>query len=291
MPAVWDPTFRKAFYARWGRESAVISAQARRVEYEDFEQLLSIKAVTGGTEHYFVDGRRIAVDDDTFLILNAGRRYGSRIDQPSPLHTFSIFFRPRLAEDTWTALRKPADHLLDNPQSHSATYVEFDERLRDHDRAVTPALLCIRQSLDSNDGDDLWLEEQLHWLMARMLDAERVHSRSQELIPAAKPATRRELWRRLGLAVNYIHTFYRLPIGLRDMASAAHLSPFHFLRLFTAVYRMTPSGYLNRKRSQAARRLMRDSRMSMVDIAAAVGFGSRTTLFRHVKGSARIRGS
>ena len=44
MPAVWEPSFRPRFYATWGRESAVIYARARRAEYQEYEQLLSIKA-------------------------------------------------------------------------------------------------------------------------------------------------------------------------------------------------------------------------------------------------------
>jgi hypothetical protein len=113
--AVWDPSFRQRFCAKWGRENAVISARTRRVEYPDYRQLLSIKAAIGGTEHYFVDGRHRAVDDDTFLILNAGHRCASRIDEANPVHTFSIFFEPRLAEEVLRALTLPAETLLDNP--------------------------------------------------------------------------------------------------------------------------------------------------------------------------------
>jgi AraC family transcriptional regulator len=283
MPAVWDPLFRHRFYARWGRESAVISARTRRVEYPDFEQLLSIKAAVGGTEHYFVDGRHLAVDDDTFLILNAGRRYASRIDEVKPVHTFSIFFEPRLAEEVLRTLTLPAGTLLDSPPDEAGSPVEFDEQLREHDRLVTPALASIRQSLDAGMGDDLWLEEQLRLLLGRMLWAERGHREAADLIPSNRPATRRELHRRLRVAGSYIHTYFREPIGLKDMAAAAHLSPFHFLRLFKAVYGVTPSVYLNRKRTSAAQRLIGQSSMTMVDIADYVGFGSRTSLFRHLK--------
>jgi AraC family transcriptional regulator len=283
MPAVWDPSFRKRFYARWGRESAVVSARTRRVEYPDYEQLLSIKAAIGGTEHYFVDGHRIPVDDDTFLILNAGRRYGSRIDELNPVHTFSIFFLPSVADDVLATLDRPAEALLDNPPGEHRSSIEFDERLREHDRCVTPVLTFIRRSLDAGVSDDLWLEEQLQTLLYRMLRAEHAHVRVRELIPSARPATRRELHRRLGLAITYIHSFFREPIGLKDMASAAHLSPFHFLRLFKAVYGVTPSVYLNRKRTLAAQRLIRQSAWTLIEIAEYVGFGSRTSLFRHLK--------
>jgi transcriptional regulator GlxA family with amidase domain len=46
---------------------------------------------------------------------------------------------------------------------------------------------------------------------------------------------------------------------------------------------VTPSTYLNRKRTLAAQRLIRGSAWTMIGIAEHVGFGSRTSLFRHLK--------
>jgi len=46
---------------------------------------------------------------------------------------------------------------------------------------------------------------------------------------------------------------------------------------------MTPSTYLNRKRTSAARRLIHESPWTLTQIAELVGFGSRTTLYRHLR--------
>ena len=283
MPPVWDPSFRTHFYARWGRENAVISATARRAEYADFEQLLSIKAVFGGSEEYFVDGSRVAVDDDTFLILNAGRRYGSRIHALRPVHSFSIFFRSGLAEEVFSVLRDSTESLLDNPPGGSTVTTEFDERLREHDESITPALAAIKWAIECDAPDELRLDEQLHVLLGRMLHTEHQLRKRSDVIPSAKPATRRELHRRLGLAKTFMHTCFREAIGLREMAAAAHLSPFHFLRLFKSAYGITPSAFLNRKRTLEAQRLIRHSGWTMTEIAENVGFGSRTSLFRNLK--------
>jgi AraC family transcriptional regulator len=288
MPAIWDASFRQYFYARWGQESAVVTARTRRVEYPEYRQLLSIKAAIGGSEHYFVDGRRVTVDDDTFLILNANRSYASRIDDRNQVHTFSIFFQKNLAEQVHETLSRPTEVLLDRPPDETGSQVEFDERLRTHDHIVTPALNFMRRSLDAGESDEAWFEEQLRLLLGRMLSAERTHLKTRELIPSARPATRRELHRRLGLATTFIHTFSSEAIGLKDMASAAHLSTFHFLRLFKAVYGMTPSVYLNHKRASAAERLIRQSDWTMIEIAEHVGFGSRASLFRHLKASGKV---
>ncbi len=288
MPPLWDRSFRERFYARWGRESAVISAATRHAEYPDYTQLLSVKMASGGGEDYFVDGRRIRVDDDTFLILNAGRRYGSLISALQPVRSFSVFFRAQLAEEVEDALRRSTEAQLAEPIAERVRPLEFDERLRDHDGTVTPVLRHIQRVIDAGGGDDGWLEEQLHLLMGRMLRLEGRQREAHELIASARPATRRELYRRIGLGVTFIHTHYREPIDLRDIARAAHLSPFHFLRTFKAVHGMTPSAFLKRKRTAAALRVMRASNWTLTEIAGLVGFGSRTTLFRHLRAARRL---
>jgi AraC-like DNA-binding protein len=284
MPALGDPLFREWFYGRWGRENAVISATARRAEYPAFTQLLSVKMATGGSEDYFVDNRRIRVDDDTYLILNHGRRYGSLIDAAQPVRSFSVFFHSEVAHGVRDALsRTPEAQLGDPAIDPAAQPPEFDERLREHDVAVTPVLRHIQLVIDAGGGGDDWLEEQLHFLMGRLLRVEGRRQGTHELIASAKPATRRELLRRIGLGTTFIHTHYCEAIGLAEIARAALLSPYYFLRTFKAVYGITPSTYLNRKRTTAALRLLAHTNWTLTEVAEQVGFGSRTTLFRHLR--------
>lgn len=283
MPAIWDAAFRQRFYERWGHESAVISAQCRRVEYPQYTQLLSIKTVSGGTEDYFVDGRRIAVEDDTYLVLNANRTYGSRIESMRPVHSFSIFFEQGMAEDVRRNLEEPTESLLEAPVRGADTRrLEFDEHLREQDNLVTPVVRHIRNIVESGQGSESWLEEQLRFLLGRMVRAERRQRRRLELIPG-RPALRRELQRRLGLALTFVHTHYREPIGLVAMARAARLSPCHLLRTFKAYYGVTPSAYLTRKRLDTAARLIATTPSTMTEIAEQVGFGDRSTLFRQMR--------
>lgn len=296
MPAIWDPHFRARFYTSWGRESAIIAAATRSVEYPDYRQLLSIKAAVGGDEEYFIDGRRVAVSDDTFLILNANRTYSSRVQALNPIQSFSIFFRPGLLDDVLRAVTDSTASQLESHAEKRTAGIEFAEHIHSHDRVVSPVLRHIYTNVTRNgtDGvpDDLWFEEQLHFLLQRMLKLHyRERVRESEL-SAARPATRKEIYRRLGLGVTFMHSNYREPIDLDAIASAAFLSRFHFLRAFKEVHGVTPSVYLNRHRTRVAARLLATTSLTHTAIAHSVGFGSRTTLYRQLRaanGVARSR--
>ena len=64
-------------------------------------------------------------------------------------------------------------------------------------------------------------------------------------------------------------------LDLETLAEVAHFSPFHFHRLFSALMGETVGAYLRRRRCEvAATRLLAQPRLSILQIALGVGFGS-----------------
>lgn len=285
MPALAHEPFRRWFYQRWGRENCLIAARTRRAEYPLYQQRLSIKTVWGGTEDYFIDGRRVAVDDETFMILNDGRTYGSALHSRRPVTSFTIFFRPGMAEDVARIHALAPERLLEDPGASSP--VEFSEQLRRHDRLITPVLRFIYRHVESGLTDEAWYEDQFYFLLQRMQVLHRNDLAAAELIPTSRPSTRRELFRRVALCADFINTHYMRHVGLAEIAAAAHLSAYHCLRVFKALHGVTPVCYLNNRRVLAAERLLRETEVTVDEIALRVGFESRTSLFRHIK---RVRG-
>jgi AraC-like DNA-binding protein len=282
MPAIAHEPFRRWFYQHWGRENCIVWARARQVAMPPFEQRLSIKAAWGGCEEYFIDGRRVAVDDETFMILNDGRTYGSRLDSPTPVTSFAIFFRPGMAGDVARCHVLNDPSLLDDPAGapHQAG---FCEQLRAHDSRISPVLHFIRRHVEGGLDDESWYEEQLYFLLSRMQSLHGADRAAAARVPAARPGTRQEIFRRLGLCIDFIHTNFRQPVGLAEIAAAAHLSPYHCLRLFRSAHGCTPVAYLRRRRLLAAERLLRESDATVEQVAARVGIQSRATLFRQLR--------
>lgn len=70
------------------------------------------------------------------------------------------------------------------------------------------------------------------------------------------------------------------PITLDDMADAAGLSPYHYLRVFSAVLAVTPHQFLVRSRLRKAARLLLDGDLAVTDIALEVGFRDLSNFVR-----------
>jgi AraC family transcriptional regulator len=278
-----DCDFRRSFYAVWGKVTAVIDAQETDVEYIPFEQRLSIKACWGGEEQYFIDGRAVTVDDDNYLIFNDRRKYSSVIRSVRPVHSFSVFFRPGFAEEVLGGMLTPEDRILDRSSDAQRRSVEFAEHLRPHDRLVTPVLKYIAFHVRQGVDDEAWYEEQLSFLLERMLGSHRLTAQAIQSVSASRPGKRRELYRRLNWGRDFIHSSYQRPITIDDMARAACLSKYHFIRLFHAHEGVTPYRYLQQKRVAAAQRLLSTTQLTHVEIAEQVGFDHRSTMFRQIR--------
>ncbi|MEZ5038564.1 MAG: helix-turn-helix transcriptional regulator [Saprospiraceae bacterium] len=75
-------------------------------------------------------------------------------------------------------------------------------------------------------------------------------------IQASKESTREELHRRLLLSIAYIHSHLGQKMLIKDIAKAAMLSEFHFLRTFKQCYGVSPNQYLTKVRMERAAKLL-----------------------------------
>ena len=172
---------------------------------------------------------------------------------------------------------------MDDPESGAGSGIEFSEQLRRHHPKILPILRFILRHVDVGVVDEAWYEEQLYFLLQRMYEVQRQDDSKMQLISAVKATTKKELYRRVGMATTLINSRYSYPLTLDKIANAAMLSRFHFLRVFKDLYGITPMEYLTRCRVDAAVRLLQSGTHSVGEVAAMVGFQSRTTLFRQVK--------
>lgn len=96
------------------------------------------------------------------------------------------------------------------------------------------------------------------------------------------------VYTRLISAKLFIDSHVNETIDLDQIAAHACMSPFHFHRLFSRVYRITPHQYLTRKRIQKAKELLQKGELAISAVCMEVGFESQTSfsaLFKKMQGT------
>ena len=80
---------------------------------------------------------------------------------------------------------------------------------------------------------------------------------------------------------------YAEPLDLAGLAAVAGISRFHFHRLFTATYGISPAAYVSQRRVERAQDLLRATNLTVTEVCHAVGFsslGSFSSRFRRLVG-------
>lgn len=269
--------------------TSILHARSRHHEWQGVGPL-SIKTFRGGQAHYSVEGSRHLVDDSCYLLLNAGQEYAITVDAVTPVESFCLFFATGFAEEVYYSLTTPDAQLLDNPLPPLHASVGFYERTYPHDALLSPTLSTLRAAYRGPEKLPAdWLDEQLHDLMQGLLILHQQTQRTVAALPAARAATRAELYQRLYRARDYMIATFDQPLMVSDMAAMAGLSPNHFLRTFKQVFHQTPHQYLLHHRLQRAAHWLRTTDRTVTTIGLDVGFeslGSFSWRFRQHFGQA-----
>jgi AraC family transcriptional regulator len=262
--------------------NVIYTSRAQVEDYVLAGERMALLCAWSGRQEVNLESRRLVVDDDTWLVVPSGAAT-VRIRGTENIQALTILFRRGMPEEVLGSLVTPEDRLLEGGEVDFDAALPFLPNLQMHDRTVTPVLQFISRHRESGLEDALWYEEQLAFLLERMLTRHRQVITRLRSVPVRRAATRREIFRRVSLATDFIHSNFEKPLMLSDMARAAYLSRHHFLRLFKHVHDVTPHEYLQRKRTSVAARLLRGSELAVEEIVKQVGFDSRSTLFRAMR--------
>jgi len=249
---------------------------------------LSVKCMFNGSALYRADRSWFGVNETGYLILNERQPYQIHIDSPTLVESFIIFFPEGWAARAQESLTKTSDKLLDDPDDRARAPIHFFERFTRHDRLVSPLLTDLRSAHKGGPLPDMWVEQKLWQLLGLMLQAQNNALRESDDLPTKCAASREELWRRLNRGRDFIRACFEKPLSLSEVAAAACLSPFHFMRGFKTVFKVTPHQYLSSCRVERAKFLLERTELPVTEICFSVGFesvGSFSSWFKRLAGA------
>ena len=264
--------------ARLGETNLVLHGRAQRHVVRDFAGPLSIKSVMDGQVCWIVDGRRLLVDEGSFLVLNDGQKYSMDVDAPRVIETCCAFFQQGFVEQVAQDVTSPVEASLDAP-ARQAPLLHFLSRLH---RDTNGVILSRLKSLGERCSQELQpssFEEDFMVLSEKLVFLYQEITAQIARVPAIRSSTREELFRRLQLAKEYIHSAADGPVSLDGVAREACLSRYHLHRAFTTVFRETPHAYLTTLRLGRAHAGLQKG-CSVTDVCTEIGFSSLSSFIR-----------
>jgi AraC-like DNA-binding protein len=239
----------------------------------------SVHAAWNGSYSLCIDGHTaLKLEDEVFVALNAGHVLTTRGRRDPSACLLSVYFAPDLLTQALEALA-PADRDLLIACSQLGSFRLF-EHVRDADRSLASVLRYIAHHVAAGIDDPQWYEEQVSFLLRRLLAHELALARTVAAMTHMKSWKRRETYMRLARVTDLIHACYERSLTIEELAEAAHWSRFHMMREFKSVHGISPYEYLQRRRTQTAARLLCSTDLSVAEIAERTGFHVRTLVRR-----------
>jgi len=283
LPDHSDPGFdEQLHFSRFQQHNMVFDAVSSRSWCPRHVGCLSIKTVRSGEEWYGVDGRRLAVRPGQFLLLNNDQEYSCHIDTTEKVRVFSVFFKKDFASSILHDALSREERSLDDP-SLSGSTPEFFQTLTDIDPLLEQQLAGLTAALKAHGYEPAVMDEHLIFLLHHLI---RVHTsaiRQASQVDAVRFHTRTEVYRRLCIARDLMHSTFMERADLSAIGQTACLSVPQLVRQFKAVFHKTPHQYLTGIRLAHAARLLKHSLLSVQEITSSCGFENTSAFCRIFK--------
>jgi AraC family transcriptional regulator len=145
-----------------------------------------------------------------------------------------------------------------------------DNVVRNNQRLMRLARDLADELTQAEAGQELVIAALIEQLVIELLR----HHSNMRRSPELELSRAGLIDRRIRLAVELMHARLAENLPLDEIASAAHLSPFHFARLFKKLTGATPHAYLAALRAARAQTLLADTDFSITEVGARVGYDS-----------------
>ena len=246
-----------------------------QAEGPQIAQRFSLRFVFGGTELCKIGRRFLGIQNDTFMVLNAGTNFISTLDEGARILVIEL----------------DADYLncfLSIHQESETIFVDetslipsLAETIYPFKMEVKNAVLRLKTYLDEGGNNEDQLNEYVERCLAAYYNVYR-----DEILEKAKNlnflhySTRLEILRRLNLAKEYLYANSSSNLSLEGIADHACLSVNHLLRTFKLAYNESPHQFLIQLRLQRAQLLLAKTEYPIYTIVNMVGFKCTSSFIR-----------
>ena len=253
-------------------DNFVLHQKAKQYEWKG-ESLLSIKTFSFGKAFYTIGARSYEVSEENYLVLDNCTSYRIEIDSAEPTEAFCVFFSQEFIRDASNTLTQSESALLELPESTTNHFL-FYERNYPHGDLLSGRLKRSKQLYELLKHDSVWSQEFYFSVFHGLVATNAANRFIIDKIKQAKYSTRRELYKRICYAKDYIDACISQELTIEKLSNVALLSPTHLMRIFKSVFGLSPHQYIIKKRMDVAQALLKSTNLTISDIMMQAGYVS-----------------
>lgn len=246
---------------------------------------LSIRCMSGGEQYYKVGSNEHKVTPENYLVINHGQHYKTSFEGSGRKEMMLMAFKPGFAEEILYSEMTHEDKLLDEPFKTDSQPIYFFEKTYDADQYISKTFSWLRQLMDEDLGwkKTVDLDSVYSGTLVRLLQIHRGQYAEINKLSSIRLATRKELYRRLHIAKEFLDNNLHRKISVEEVSRIATLSPHHFKRTFKKLFGESPHTYHVKKRLAYSRQLIEAGTLSVTAICQLIGFEDTSSFIRLFK--------
>ena len=284
LPDHTKPGFNEELhFNQFKKQNIVFNALSSSSNCDNHVGCLSLKTILSGEEWYGINNRRLAVRPGQFLILNDDQSYSCNIDSTEKVRVLSVFFKKEFASSVFRDALNSEEMLLDGPFNNDGKSLEFFQTLHHITPKLQVQLSGLITALDSQGYNSAMMDEHLVFLLHHLIQTYKSESNQAKKVSALKPGTKTEIYKRLCIARDILHSSYMDDTDLNAISSSACLSVTQLMRQFKIVFNTTPHQYLIQIRLKHAADLLKRTGKPVHEISWMCGFNNVSAFCRAFK--------
>jgi AraC-like DNA-binding protein len=244
----------------------------------------SIRFGLNGTQEYQIKDRVLQVNQQQFLVMNAGTEYNVKAQNGEDTTMLAFCFNEDFVSDFVSSHSSSDEDLIDRNGIYDLieTSPEFPLHTLLVDEEVKPVIRDIIHAklyLSADEVDNYSIFNRILEMVFADCSAQLHNLENQKIV---KQSTKVELYKRLSIARDYIQAHYCEEINLNELSRVACLSPYHFHRAFKRTFGITPKKYVTALRIERAKWLLKNRDSNVQSVCNEIGFkdvSSFTRLF------------
>ncbi|KYG71492.1 hypothetical protein AWW68_18275 [Roseivirga spongicola] len=251
---------------------------------ENQKTRFSIRFGLNGTQEYQIKDRVLQVNQQQFLVMNAGTEYNVKAQNGEDTTMLAFCFNEDFVSDFVSSHSSSDEDLIDRNGIYDLieTSPEFPLHTLLVDEEVKPVIRDIIHAklyLSADEVDNYSIFNRILEMVFADCSAQLHNLENQQIV---KQSTKVELYKRLSIARDYIQAHYCEEINLNELSKVACLSPYHFHRAFKRTFGITPKKYVTALRIERAKWLLKNRDSNVQSVCNEIGFkdvSSFTRLF------------